>query len=53
MENQIEKSSTAMITNCVLAGDAELLNYDASVFTELVEQIGGLTKSAKSSLKNV
>lgn len=53
MENQIEKSSSAMISNCVLAGDADLLNNDASVFTELVERISGLTKSAKSSLKKV
>ena len=52
-ENQIEKSSSAMISNCVLAGDSELLNSDASVFTELVERIGSLTKSARSKLKNV
>ena len=52
-ENQIEKSSSAMISNCVLAGDSELLNNDASVFTELVERIGSLTKSARSKLKNV
>ena len=52
-ENNIEKSSSAMISNCVLAGDAELLENDASVFTELVEQIGSLTKSARSSLKKV
>ena len=52
-ENNIEKSSNAMISNCVLAGDSELLNNDASVFTELVEKIGSLTKSARSSLKKV
>lgn len=52
-EDNIEKSSSAMVTNCVLAGDAELLENDASVFTELVEQIGGLTKSARSRLKKV
>lgn len=53
MENNIEKSSSAMITNCVIAGDEDLLNNDASVFTELVEKIGSLTKSARSSLKKV
>lgn len=53
MENNIEKSSSAMIANCVLAGDAELLENDASAFTELVEVIGSLTKSARSSLKKV
>ena len=42
-----------MISNCVLAGDEDLLNNDASVFTELVEKIGSLTKSARSSLKKV
>jgi hypothetical protein len=52
-DNNIEKSSNAMISNCVLAGDQELLNNDASVFTELVEKIGSLTKSARSSLKKV
>ena len=52
-DNNIEKSSNAMIANCVLAGDQELLNNDASVFTELVEKIGSLTKSARSSLKKV
>lgn len=53
MENNIEKSSSAMIANCVIAGDVELLNNDASVFTEIVEKIGSLTKSARSSLKKV
>lgn len=53
MENNIEKSSAAMISNCVLAGDEDLLNNDASVFTEIVEKIGSLTKSARSSLKKV
>jgi hypothetical protein len=48
-----EGSSNAMIANCVLAGDSDLLNNDASVFTELVEKIGSLTKSARSSLKKV
>lgn len=52
-EDNIEKSSSAMISNCVLAGDADLLNNDAAVFTTLVEKISGLTKSAKSSLKKV
>lgn len=52
-ENNIEKSSNAMITNCVLAGDAELLENDASVFTEIVERIGSLTKTATSKLKKV
>ena len=42
-----------MISNCVLAGDEDLLNNDASVFTEIVEKIGSLTKSARSSLKKV
>lgn len=52
-ENNVEKSSNAMISNCVLAGDEDLLNNDASVFTELVEKIGSLTKSARSNLKKV
>jgi len=53
MENNIEKSSSAMVSNCVIAGDSDLLNNDASVFTEIVEKIGSLTKSARSSLKKV
>lgn len=52
-ENDIQKSSEAMIANCVLAGNAQLLNDDAAVYTELVSQIGSLTKAARSSLKKV
>jgi len=52
-ENDVQKSSKAMISNCVLAGDAQLLENDASVYTELVSQIGGMAKAAKSSLKKV
>lgn len=52
-EGNIEKSSSALISNCVIAGDSDLLNNDAAVFTELVEQLGSLTKSARSSLKKV
>lgn len=52
-EDNVQKSSEAMINNCVLAGDMELLNNDAAVYTEMVSKIGGLTKGARSSLKKV
>lgn len=52
-ENDVEKSSKAMISNCVLAGDNNLLENDASVYTELVTLIGSMTKAARSSLKKV
>lgn len=50
-DNNVEASSDAMIANCVLAGDMDVLESDAAVFTELVSQIGALMKSARSQLK--
>ena len=50
-EGNIEKSSNAMVTNCVLAGDLSVLEDDASLFTELVTSIGNLMKGARSELK--
>ena len=52
-EDQVQKSSEAMISNCVIAGDMELLNADASIYTELVSRIGEMTKAARSTLKKV
>lgn len=52
-ENNIEASSEAMISNCVLAGNSHLIEQDASIYTELVSQIGNLTKAARSNLKKV
>lgn len=52
-ENDVEKSSKAMIANCVLAGDAELLENDAAIYTELVTLIGSMAKASRSSLKKV
>jgi hypothetical protein len=52
-ENDIQASSDAMIANCVLAGDLDILEQDASIFTELTSRIGDLMKGARSELKKV
>ena len=52
-ENDIQASSDAMIANCVLAGNLDILEQDASIFTELTSRIGDLMKGARSELKKV
>ena len=50
-EGDVQASSDAMIANCVLAGDMDVLEQDASIFTELTSRIGDLMKGARSELK--
>ena len=52
-EGDVQASSDAMIANCVLAGDMDVLEQDASIFTELTSRIGDLMKGARSELKKV
>ncbi|MDY3317772.1 hypothetical protein PG630_10690 [Riemerella anatipestifer] len=52
-EGNMQASSEVMLSNCVLAGDMEALEQDASVFSELVSRIGEMMKSARSELKKV
>ena len=50
-ENNVEASGEALIANCVLAGNMEALNEDASVFMAMVEELSKLSKSARVALK--
>ena len=50
-DENIQKSSDAMIANCVLAGNMEILEDDAAVFSELVATISSLMKGARTELK--
>lgn len=52
-ENDNQASGDALIANCVLAGDMELLEDDAAVFTEVITEIGVLMKTARGELKKV
>lgn len=51
-ENQ-DKANKAMIANCVLAGDFEDLENDASIFLGVVSELARLIQSSKVELKKV
>ena len=48
-----EKANDALISNCVLEGDMEILNNDSSVFTGLIEKLINLSNVTKVQLKKV
>ena len=48
-----EKANNALISNCVLAGDMEMLENDSSVFTGLIEKLINLSNVTKVQLKKV
>lgn len=48
-----EKANDALINNCVLAGDMDLLENDSSVFTGLIEKLISLSNVTKVQLKKV
>ena len=48
-----EKANNALISNCVLAGDMEMLENDSSVFTGLIDKLINLSNVTKVQLKKV
>ena len=48
-----ENANNALISNCVLAGDMEILENDSSVFTGLIEKLVNLSNVTKVQLKKV
>jgi hypothetical protein len=52
-KKNIEKANDAMIKNCVLEGDLERMENDASIFSGLIEKLAGLVNATKVSLKKV
>ena len=52
-KDNADKTNEAIIANCVLAGDMELLENDASVYTGVIEQLAGLITASKVELKKV
>lgn len=52
-KGDVEKANQTMISNCVLAGDTELLENDASVYTGVIEQLANLIQASKVELKKV
>jgi hypothetical protein len=52
-KNAPEKANDAMIANCVLEGDLERMENDASIFSGLIEKLAGLVNATKVSLKKV
>lgn len=48
-----DKINETIITNCVLSGDMELLENDASVYTGVLEQLANLISASKAELKKV
>lgn len=52
-KNDTDKANQAIIKNCVIAGDMELMENDASVYTGVLEQLAGLVQSSRVALKKV
>ncbi len=52
-KNDTEKANKAIIDNCVLKGDLELMKNDASIYTGVIEQLAGLIQSSRVALKKV
>lgn len=52
-EANIDKANDAIIKNCVLAGDMELLENDASIYTGVLEQLANLISASRVELKKV
>ncbi len=48
-----DKINDAIIKNCVLAGDMELLENDASIYTGVLEQLANLIHASRVELKKV
>ena len=48
-----EKANDALIANCVLEGDMDMLDNDSSVFTGLIEKLINLSNVTKVQLKKV
>ncbi|MGV4379905.1 hypothetical protein ACQ1Q1_07475 [Ornithobacterium rhinotracheale] len=48
-----ERANDAIVKNCVLMGDTELMENDASVYTGLLEQLAGMVQSSRVALKKV
>ncbi|MRI64427.1 hypothetical protein EDM00_10585 [Ornithobacterium rhinotracheale] len=52
-KDNLERANDAIIKNCVLMGDTELMENDASVYTGLLEQLAGMVQSSRVALKKV
>lgn len=48
-----EAANKAMLDNCVLKGDMELMENDASVYTALLENLANLVQAQKVTLKKL
>lgn len=48
-----DKINDAIIKNCVLAGDMELLENDASIYTGVLDILANLLSASKAELKKV
>ena len=46
-----DKINDAIIKNCVLAGDMELLENDASIYTGVLDILANLLSASKAELK--
>lgn len=51
LKGNANKSNDAIISNCVLLGDRQLIEDDASVFSGLIEVLAGLIQSSRVELK--
>lgn len=52
-KNDTEKANNAIIANCVLLGDKERIEEDASIFSGVIDTLAGLIGSSRVELKNV
>ncbi len=48
-----EKINEAVVKNCVLVGDTELMENDASIYMGLVTELSTMIETAKVALKKV
>ena len=51
--NFVASKTSALIKNCVLAGDMELLENDASIYTGVLDILANLLSASKAVLKKV
>lgn len=52
-QEQPDKANEAMIKNCILAGDMEWLENDASIYMGLITELSKMLQSSRVSLKKV
>lgn len=52
-KGDITAANKVLLTNCVLAGDADALDQDGDVYAQVLKHISGMMRGAKSTVKKL